>query len=125
MKKYKPFTVIKWVFFFGFFPVLFFSYSEFQEIVWQSFTVKAWWSLAFVVLGVTVGAYLLNMYGLSKVNPSVVGVYIYFQPILAIFFAWVLVGEVNLTSEKILAGLLIFTGVYLVSFGKKHFEKIN
>lgn len=122
MKKYKPFTVIKWVFFFGFFPVFFFSYNEFQEIVWQSFTIKAWWSIAFVVLGVTVGAYLFNMYGLSKVNPSVVGVYIYLQPILAIFFAWILINEVNMTLEKTIAGALIFSGVYLVSFGKRHFS---
>ena len=116
MKKYKAFTVIKWVFFFGFFPVLFFSYPELQDIEWASFTTLAWWSLAFVVLGVTVGAYLLNMYGLSKVNPSVVGIYIYLQPILAIFFAWLFLGKIDLTFEKIIAGSLIVVGVYLVSF---------
>ncbi len=125
MLKYKPFTVIKWVFFFGFFPVLFFSFNEIQHIEWQSFTPKAWWSLAFVILGVTVGAYLLNIYGLSKVNPSVVGVYIYLQPILAIFFAWVLINEVHLDFEKSIAALFIFLGVYLVSFGKRHFGKAN
>ena len=123
MNKYKPLTIMKWVFFFGFFPVLFFSYSELGQIDWQSFTTKAWYSLIFVVLGVTVGAYLLNIYGLSKVNPSIVGVYIYLQPILAIFFAWLLIDEMSLTKEKVAAGLLIFSGVYLVSFGKNHFEK--
>tara|TARA_B110000495_G_C23031456_1_gene614451 strand:+ start:1006 stop:1914 length:909 start_codon:yes stop_codon:yes gene_type:complete len=124
MVKYKPFTVIKWVFFFGFFPVLFFSYPELQDISFSNFTIKAWWSLGFVILGVTVGAYLLNIYGLSKVDPSVVGIYIYLQPILAIFFAWMFLGEIHLTFEKVIAGLLIFSGVYLVSFGKRHFSKV-
>ena len=123
MKKYQPLTVITWVFFFGFFPVIFFSYSEMQEIVWQNFTSTVWWSVAFVVLGVTVGTYLLNIYGLSKLDSSVVGVYIYLQPILATFFAWIFIGEINMTKEKIIAGILIFVGVYLVSFGKRHFEK--
>lgn len=122
MKKYKPFTVIKWVFLFGFFPVLFFSYQEIQEVQWQIFTTQTWYSLAFVVLGVTVGAYLLNMYGLSKVNPSVVGIYIYLQPILALFFAWLFTNQINLDLQKTSAGLLIFIGVYLVSFGKIHFS---
>jgi len=94
-----------------------------QEIVWSSFTPKVWWSLVFVVVGVTMGTYLLNIYGLSKLNSSVVGVYIYLQPILATFFAWLLLGNVNLTPIKAIAGTLIFIGVYLVSFGKKHFEK--
>ena len=121
MLKYKPLTIIKWVFLFGFFPVLFFSYQEVQEIQWEIFTPQAWYSLLFVVFGVTVGAYLLNMYGLSKVDPSVVGIYIYLQPILALFFAWIFTNQINLDLQKVLSGLLIFVGVYLVSFGKRHF----
>ncbi|MGB1018762.1 MAG: DMT family transporter [Chitinophagales bacterium] len=123
MLKYKPLTVMKWVFMFGFIPVFLFSFREFQAVNFDAFTTNTWLSVVFVVFGVTVGAYLLNIYALSKVNPSVVGVYIYLQPILAIFFAWLLVNEVNLTLEKGLAGSLIFVGVYLVSFGKRHFEK--
>lgn len=125
MKKYQAITVIKWVFFFGFFPVLFFSYNEVQEIAWYSFTNTVWLSLAFVVIGVTMGTYLLNIYGLSKLNSSVVGVYIYLQPILATFFAWIFLGEINLTKEKIMAAILIFTGVYLVSFGKILFRRFD
>lgn len=125
MSKYSPITVIKWVFLFGFVPVFFFSIKEFMQINFSSFTSNTWWSVAFVVLGVTVGAYLLNIYGLSKVNPSIVGVFIYLQPILAVFFEWVFTNKLDLSTEKMLAGLLIFVGVYLVSFGKRHFEKQN
>ena len=111
------------VFMFGFIPVFLFSFREFQAVNFDAFTTNTWLSVVFVVFGVTVGAYLLNIYALSKVNPSVVVIYIYLQPILSIFFAWLLVNEVNLTLEKGLAGSLIFVGVYLVSFGKRHFEK--
>lgn len=123
MQKYEPLTVIKWVFFFGFIPVYFISFKAFNQTDFSVFTAQTWWSVIFVVLGATVLAYLLNIYGLSKVNPSIVGVYIYLQPILAILFAWLLKNEMNLTLEKALAGILIFAGVYLVSFGKNHFEK--
>lgn len=125
MQKYEPLTVIKWVFFFGFIPVFFISFKDFNQTDFSVFTAQTWWSVLFVVLGATVLAYLLNIYGLSKVNPSIVGVYIYLQPILAIFFAWLLKNEMNLTLEKALAGMLIFLGVYLVSFGKNHFEKAS
>lgn len=123
MSKYSPVTVIKWVFTFGFIPVFIFSFQEFRQVDFTAFTQNVWWAVAFVVLGVTVGAYLLNMYGLSKVNPSIVGVFIYLQPILAVFFEWVFTSKIDLTTEKMMAGLLIFIGVYLVSFGKRHFEK--
>lgn len=123
MAKYDSLTVIKWVFFFGFIPVFLFSFQELRTVDFGAFTTKVWWSVAFVVFGATVLAYLLNVYGLSKVNPSIVGVYIYLQPLLAIFFSWLLVNEVNLTMEKAMAGMLIFIGVYLVSFGRRHFEK--
>lgn len=125
MTKYSPLSVIKWVFIFGFIPVFFFSIQEFRQVNFSAFTTSVWWAVAFVVLGVTVGAYMLNMYGLSKVNPSIVGVFIYLQPLLAVFFEWVFTSKIDLTAQKMLAALIIFTGVYLVSFGKRHFEKPN
>lgn len=124
MKKYKPLTIIKWVFTFGFIPVFFVAWQEFHSIDWNAFQTTTWWYLLYVVLGATCFAYLFNIFALSKVNPSVVGIYIYLQPFLAAMIAiYYQVDKFDLS--KAIAAILIFLGVYLVSFYKpKHLKVI-
>ncbi len=115
MKKYHPLTVVKWVFFFGLFPVLIFGFPQFNQIQWSGFTTQAWMGLAFVVFGTTFLAYLLNVLALREVHSSVVGAYIYMQPVLATIIS-IGLGKDHLTYQKILSAALIFSGVYMVSF---------
>lgn len=115
MSKYQPVTVITWVFTFGFIPVFFIALPEFRVIEWSTFPTGIIVATLFVVFGVTCGAYLCNMFALSKVNPSVVGIYIYLQPILATLVAIYFKAD-QLTMEKMIAALFIFAGVYFVSF---------
>lgn len=122
MQKYKPMTVIKWVFLFGFIYVLPFGWTQFQEIEWATFTTNIWWAFGFVVVGTTFLAYLFNIFGLKELSPSVVSIYIYSQPLIASIMAIALQKD-ELSMEKILAALLIFSGVYLVST-KKSIKKI-
>jgi len=70
--------------------------------------------VAFVVLGTTYFAYLLNNYALQKVSSSVVSIYIYLQPLLAAGIA-IILGKDELDAVKIVSAILIFFGVYLVS----------
>lgn len=119
MKKYHPLTVVKWVFFFGLFPVTMFGLQQFNEIAWSSFTLQTWAAVLFVVICTTFFAYLLNMLALREVHSSVVGAYIYLQPVLATIIS-ISLGKDNLSSEKIVSAILIFTGVYMVSFAGKN-----
>jgi len=122
MKKYKPMTVIKWVFFFGFIYVLPFGWNQFHEIDWSGFTPNIWGAFVFVVVGTTFLAYLFNIFGLRELSPSVVSIYIYSQPLIASIMAIALQKD-ELSYEKIIAALFIFSGVYLVST-KKSAKKI-
>lgn len=122
MQKYKPMTVIKWVFLFGFIYVLPFGWNQFHEIEWETFTTNIWWAFAFVVVGTTFLAYFFNVLGLKELSPSVVSIYIYSQPLIASIMAIALQKD-ELSFEKILAALFIFSGVYLVST-KKSVKKI-
>jgi len=119
MKKYHPLTVIKWVFFFGLIPVTAFGMQQFNEIYWSGFTTQTWIAVAFIVICTTFLAYLLNILALREVHSSVVGAYIYLQPVLATIIS-ISLGKDNLTSEKIVSAILIFAGVYLVSFAGKN-----
>lgn len=114
MKKYKPLTVITWVFTFGFVYVFPFGINQFIQIEWSSFPSSIWLSFTFVIIGTTFFAYLLNIYGLKKLNPSTVSTYIYLQPLLAAGFS-IWAGKDSLDWIKIVAAILIFSGVYLVS----------
>lgn len=115
MKKYHPLTVVKWVFFFGWIPVLIFGGRQFTEIQWQTFTTQTWLGVLFIVICTTFLAYLLNMLALREVHSSVVGAYIYLQPVLTTIIS-ISLGKDEITFEKILSAILIFSGVYLVSF---------
>lgn len=114
MQKYQPLTVIKWVFLFGFLFVFPFGFNEFTNIEWNAFTINAWIAFLFVVIGTTFFAYLFNIYALQSVNPSVVSIYIYSQPIVASLVA-LLIGQDELNILKIISALMIFIGVFMVS----------
>lgn len=124
MKKYKPITVVTWVFACGLLFILPIGYSDASAIQWRELTALHWLSLTFIVVAVTFLAYLLNIYALSKVSPTVTSAYIYLQPLLVGVFAFLFAGIGNqdhtgsITLEKILFALLIFAGVYLV--GKRN-----
>ena len=118
MKRYRPIIVIRWVFLFGFLMVVPFGYNQFAAIHWAAFTFKDYLCVGFIVICVTFFTYLWNIYGLHILSPSVAGAYIYMQPIFAAFISVVFAGE-KLTWIKLVATVLIFSGVYLVNFGFK------
>lgn len=114
MSKYHVLTIVRWVFFFGFFMVLPFGWQEVQAVDWLNMPLWAWMSLGFIVLFTTFLAYLLNAWGLGYLSPSVVGAYIYLQPVLATIFSYYF-SQAALTWEKAGFSLMIFLGVYLVN----------
>lgn len=115
MKKYHPITIVKWIFLIGFVIMLPIGGPGFSEIDWQSFPTAVWWALFYVLIATTFLAYLLNVTALKVVNPSVVSIYIYLQPLIATVIA-LMIGKDVLTFWKVAAGVLIFVGVYLVSW---------
>jgi drug/metabolite transporter (DMT)-like permease len=114
MEKYNPVTVIKWVFSFGFVYVLPFGFMQLVETDFSHFPSLIFAEIGFVVFATTFLAYLFNIYGLKKLSPSVVSIYIYLQPFFATIVA-LLWGKDELSPIKILSASLIFLGVYLVS----------
>lgn len=116
MHKYRPIIVIRWVFFFGFLIVLPFGWPQFAAVQWSQFGMSDYLAVAFIVICTTFFTYLWNMYALKHLPPSTAGAYIYLQPIFAAIISILVMNE-QLTSVKIIATLLIFSGVYLVNFG--------
>lgn len=114
MKKYNTVTILKWVFLVGLFYVTPFSIPEYRLINWHSMPPSIYLCIAFVIAGTTYLAYLLNTYALKDLSPSVVSIYIYMQPFIATLIA-ISIGQDHLDPVKIISGILIIAGVYLVS----------
>jgi drug/metabolite transporter (DMT)-like permease len=102
------------IFSIGFFMMLPFCWTEFNSIPWEIYTAKTFSILAVVVLGGTFLAYLFNIYGIKILGASVSGSYIYLQPLFAAAIAISFLNE-HLSNYKIIAGALIFTGVFLAN----------
>ncbi len=112
MNKYAAIKVMRLVFTFGFFMILPLSYKEFSEITWQLFGFKDWLLLFLITIPGTFLAYIFNAYGIQKLSASIAGAYIYSQPVFAIIIAMIFLKE-QLSALKIVAALLIFSGVFL------------
>ena len=115
--KYKPITLLKWIFIFGFLLASPFCFNNFMETNWETIPTNIWLSVLYVVFGTTIIAYLLNNYSLQTLSPTVVSVYIYSQPIIATIIAMIFRGE-KLYINNIIAGILIFIGIYFVGIKK-------
>jgi drug/metabolite transporter (DMT)-like permease len=114
MQKYNPVVVIRWVFTFGFFMVLPFGWTEFSQIQWHTFNTVDITTMILIVFAGTFLAYLFNVYGIKVLGASVAGFYIYTQPVFAALIAKLVLNE-DITLYKIMAAVLIFTGVYLAN----------
>ena len=112
--KYSPLTVIKYVFTAGLLFVFPLGIGQLTDVDWSTFTIPVWLAVAYVVICVTFLAYLLNIFALSKVNPSTVSIYIYLQPLFASVLS-IMFGMEGLSPDKVISAILIFIGVFLVS----------
>jgi drug/metabolite transporter (DMT)-like permease len=119
MLKYNPIQVTRMIFTIGFFGVLPFGWNEFTAINWTDFGWTEYGCLGLIVLGGTFLAYLFNLYGIKILGASITGAYIYLQPIFAAIIAMIFLNE-SLEWYKVIAGVFIFTGVYLSNKKRKH-----
>ena len=117
-KKYSTITLMKWMFLIGIFYTFPVTYSEFSEVSWTTLPFEAIWRMGFVVVGTTFMTYMLNVYALKTLPPTAIGAFTYLQPLITILYA-VITGNDILDGVKILACLLVFVGVYLVSKKRK------
>ena len=113
-KKYNTITLMKWMFLLGMIYTFPFTYPEFSQVSWSTLPFEAIWRMSFVVIGTTFLTYMLNVYALKKVPPTVIGILTYLQPLITIIYA-VITGNDILDSVKFFACIFIFIGVYLVS----------
>lgn len=133
MSKYKPITVITLVFTFGLGYIMLYPpvWTELLLVDFSAIPAFIYWEIAFVIVAVTFLAYLLNIFALKIVSPSIASSYIYLQPVFAGVFAWLFMSWLkadyvqDITLEKVFCSLLIALGVYLISVSSKKQKRLE
>lgn len=116
MMRYKPFTVLKWVFLFGSIILLPIGIPDLLNSSWN-FPTEIWFGIGYVVVAITFLTFLLNMFAITRVSPNVATSYIFLQPFLSATLSYFISGKI-MDIWSISASFLIFIGVYFVSFKK-------
>lgn len=118
LRRVEPLTATAWLFIFGSLMVVPLTLMTEGAGPLLELTPVLWLILAYVVLGPTVGTYVLNLVALSRVASSTVAVFIYVQPVATVLMAWGLLGE-TLRTVHLLAGGLVLAGVGLVTLHRR------
>ncbi len=112
--KYGPLTVIAWVFVLSLWTLPLFA----GHVAWipEHASTRSWISLGYILVFPTIVAYFLNAYALARVAASTTAVFIFFQSLITITSAVLILGEVP-TARTLVCGALMFAGTSLVLFG--------
>lgn len=121
LQHYHTLTVSKYTFLIGAVLVIPFGYTELMEAKFIEMDAVIILKISFIIVCTTFVTYLLNAWAITKAGPTLVGAYIYLQPILATIIA-VSLKKDELTMQKILAILLIFAGVFITSTKYKWYK---
>lgn len=108
------FRSMMWIFIFASIACVPLGLFSLSNVDIASVTPMIWWLVLYTAVIATAGPYLLNAYALSKVNPSVVAVYIYLQPIIGFILAVVFLSEM-FDFKLAIAAALVFAGVFLTT----------
>ncbi len=108
------FRSMMWVFVFASIICVPLGAVAFAPVEASAVSSSIWMLIFYIAIGATASPYLLNAWALARVNPSTVAVFIYLQPLIGFLLAVAFLGE-HVDLIFILAAILIFAGVFLVT----------
>ena len=114
MKRYNALSVTAWIFVVACVVAVPAGAVSLAHLPLSSISWRVWLAILYIIVLPTAGAYYLNGWALARVPPSTVAVYVYLQPLIAFVVAPMVLGE-SLSFHEVLASLLIFAGVLVVT----------
>lgn len=118
MQTYQLFTVVMWIFLFGCLINVPVGLPALWSVEWSTVSWTAYLQVLYIIVFVTVGTYSLNGWALKRVSSAGVGVYIYLQPVIVALLSLVW-ADSPITWAQTGCMILVFVGVYLVTYRKK------
>lgn len=117
IQRYSPVTLMKWMFLFASlvcFPICF---KSLRAIDYMALTADTYMRIGYVVIFATFITYFLIPIGQKVLRPTTISMYNYVQPIVTALVS-VFIGLDTFGWDKVIAGILVFAGVYFVTSSK-------
>lgn len=115
--KYSVVTFMKWIFLFSACVSTPFSIKGLIATDWAAIPSVQYAELAYLVICATFISYFLIPVAQKRIRPTLVSMYSYVQPIIAIMVS-IAIGMDELSWQKILAAMMVFGGVIIVSYSR-------
>jgi len=116
--KYSPVTMMKWMFLVAAVIDLPIGFRHVVEApLFAQTDITPYLLLSFTLVGATFITYMLIPLAQRRIRPTTISMYNNMQPLIASGVA-IFMGMDRFTIEKLIAGILIFTGVYFVTVSK-------
>ncbi len=115
--RYSPVTTMKWMFLFAAAVAGAIYCEPLAEVEYRTVAPRTWAGVAYVVVCSTFLSYLMVPIGQRYLRPTVVSMYNYVQPVVAVLFT-VALGLDSFGFTKAAAALCVFAGVWLVTRSK-------
>lgn len=115
--KYSPVTTMKWMFLFAAIVSVIVYWRPLVGVDYASLSGGTWGGIAYVVVCSTFVAYLMVPIAQRYLRPTLVSMYNYVQPIVAVLFT-VAIGLDTFGPTKGFAAMCVFVGVWLVTRSK-------
>lgn len=116
--KYSVVTFMKWIFLFSTLMSLPFSAKELAAVDFAALPLSYIAELSFLIFCATFVTYFLIPIGQKRLRPTLVSMYSYVQPIIAIVVS-ICIGMDTLSWQKVVAAITVFSGVIIVSRSKQ------
>ncbi len=114
ISRYRVVTFMKWMFLFSLIYSLPFAGRGLLTTDYSAISAPVVREIAFLVVFATFIAYFLIPVGQKRIRPTLVSMYTYLQPMIATVFS-IAIGMDSLNWQKVIAIILIFTGVAFVN----------
>lgn len=115
--KYSAVTFMKWIFLFSACVATPLSVKGLTDVEWTAIPSIQYAELAYLIICATFITYFLIPVAQRRIRPTLVSMYSYVQPIIAIVIS-ISIGTDVLTWQKVLAATMVFGGVIIVSYSR-------
>ncbi len=111
---YSPISVNRWTFSFGLLYIAPIGFLPFSQTHFQNIPSDIWLKITYILIFTSFLVYLLNAYSVKKAGPTLAGLYIYLQPLLATVIAFILQTD-QVSLQKIILIITVLSGVFVAT----------
>jgi drug/metabolite transporter (DMT)-like permease len=114
VENYNPLLIVTYVTVLG--AICLIPFSLFENSLQQVFilSINSWLAILYLSITCSVIGYYIWFYVIEQVGAAITSTFLFAEPLITVLFAVMFVGE-EVTFSLLMGGILIFTGVYLVT----------